>query len=626
METTAGNPPKANQSLHLFGKVWIFVRYFVPKAVVIFGFFAGLCLANYELAEEEIKVKEQAGIELLKEAVQQDFKVIVADLAYLGRMAADTLGDASADIQRDGVFAGNLVRFAEAKELYSHLDLYDSSGGLELHTNFQKVKTTTFINGADGVSVDRPYLRRAWSADKGEVVVSPLYGRSDKSPGAAGAVAIYFAMPIFDKSGRKRGIIVLEYDAAELFRRLHRMEQRLVSRVTLTNSRGDTLYRTTSDGVSIEGRKPIVNLREQTPDLWWKISLEDSGQFEIGSTLSTYSIIRPLKYVDTYAKKVGLTLLNGGNRHDVASYGWRLLAQTDVSASKLVRFLIDPKSITLALMILAGAAWSSLLFAKSEHRRRLSETALRVKQAELVEALARQEEVNKLQKNFISTVSHEFRSPLAIIDTAVQILVRLRVGESDGVSERLASIRSSVKRINTLIDRVLSAARIDGSHLTLNLGHHNINKLIHDVALEQMEISSNRVVNCQFTEPVLSVEMDSQLIRQVVANLITNAVKYSPSDTPVVVYGAWEGRHYHMAVHDSGVGIPENEIDMVFDRFYRASTAKGVPGTGLGLELVKSIVTKHNGRITVESRVGKGSTFHVYLPRIQPGSAHKSAA
>jgi signal transduction histidine kinase len=245
--------------------------------------------------------------------------------------------------------------------------------------------------------------------------------------------------------------------------------------------------------------------------------------------------------------------------------------------------------------------------------RRLVET-LREREAQLIEALAAERETNAEQRRFVAIASHEFRTPLAIIDGATQRLEAKLAPVGEDVGNRLQRIRGAVARMTQIIERTLSSARLDGGRMEMNWQDMDLAQLVREVCERERQISARFTIVAGGIEAPLHIDGDPKLLEQVLANLLSNAVKYSGAARDICVDLRRDGDHAEIAVRDSGVGVPAEEIDQLFTRFYRARTAQGISGTGIGLHLVRELVTLHGGTVSVASTLGKGSTFTVRLP------------
>lgn len=248
----------------------------------------------------------------------------------------------------------------------------------------------------------------------------------------------------------------------------------------------------------------------------------------------------------------------------------------------------------------------------------------------LEEKLAEEQRLTRLQRNFVSMASHEFRTPLGIIDGHAQRLVSMRDRlTSNALGERAQKIRSAVHRMTQLIDNLISSARlIDGR---IELYCHptclDLLQLLQQACHLQRELTPHVQILVTATPASLPVRGDSNLLLQLFGNLLANAVKYSPGGGLIRLRASQDRGHAVVAIQDHGIGIPERELQRVFERYYRASNTSGISGTGVGLSLVASIVEIHAGTIKVDSREGGGSTFTVRLPAVERvTAAHDGAA
>jgi signal transduction histidine kinase len=258
------------------------------------------------------------------------------------------------------------------------------------------------------------------------------------------------------------------------------------------------------------------------------------------------------------------------------------------------------------------------LFSRNEELQRLA-SLLDTKRQELQDALDREKEINGLQRQFVSMVSHEFRTPLAIIDgNARRILKRPVEGMTGRETGALQKIRNAVLRLTELMESVLSAARVDDGRIAFDPAACSPGAIIQDLAESYAEIYPDHRITLDLARLPDEIIADQKLLRQVFSNLLSNAVKYSQQGSDVRVDGRTDDeRRVVIAVHDQGVGIPEAEQAKLFQRFFRASTSVGITGSGIGLHLAAHLVHLHGGSIELESREGEGSTFRVVLP-IEP--------
>jgi len=235
--------------------------------------------------------------------------------------------------------------------------------------------------------------------------------------------------------------------------------------------------------------------------------------------------------------------------------------------------------------------------------------------AALQSALERERETTNAYRNFVSMVSHQFRTPLAILDSSAQRILRRGASlTEDELYSRIQKIRNAGSRLTRLVESVLNAAKLDEGRIELNPEPCDLVSLVMDIGERQSELNSHSTIRFQVPEQPVQVYCDTMLIEQVVINLLSNAVKYS-GEQPVVEITIWtEGARAFCSVRDWGIGIPPDEMPKIFDRFYRARTASGIAGTGIGLNFAQRIMHLHGGEIQVKSNEAEGSLFTFDLP------------
>jgi two-component system, OmpR family, sensor kinase len=237
--------------------------------------------------------------------------------------------------------------------------------------------------------------------------------------------------------------------------------------------------------------------------------------------------------------------------------------------------------------------------------------------AMLQEKLVEEQRLTLLQRNFVSMASHEFRTPLAIIDGHTQRLTSMRDRLTPAeLAERTRKIRSMVRRMTQLIDNLIGSARlIDGP---MELHYHptqiDLKALVRETCHLQRELSPEAHIQETAEARPLIVYGDSSLLSQLFSNLLSNAVKYSPDGGLIRVTASQDGEWIAVVIEDRGIGIPQSDLERVFERYYRGSNTSGIVGSGVGLSLVSAIVDLHKGTIALDSREGEGSRFALRLP------------
>ncbi len=232
-----------------------------------------------------------------------------------------------------------------------------------------------------------------------------------------------------------------------------------------------------------------------------------------------------------------------------------------------------------------------------------------------------------MKDTFLGMVSHELRTPLTSIKLQVLLLAR-EAAQGSAISARLESLHRNVARMEALVDDVLSFSAIKAGALPLRREPTDLAALCQLAAEEQMLIAQRKVIVDVPSAPTFAL-LDSRLIQQLLSNLLSNALKYSAPPRSVVLRLRITREEAVISVEDQGPGIPSDAVAHLFESFYRAPMVEvrsgSRAGLGLGLAISKGIVTAHGGRIEVESEIGRGSTFFVYLPLGGVGTQQKTS-
>ena len=248
-------------------------------------------------------------------------------------------------------------------------------------------------------------------------------------------------------------------------------------------------------------------------------------------------------------------------------------------------------------------------------------------EAELLTAVQREKELSEMKSKFVSTASHEFRTPLATMLSSAELLEHY--SDSLGQEEKrnlLQTIQSSAKRMSEMIDDVLTLGRAESGVLKLNLGPTNLRELCSRVVSEfRIAQGRHHVITLDDRFDRLEALMDERLLRHILNNLLSNAVKYSPPGSEVTFSLERRDEKAAIEIQDRGIGIPPEDQPRMFESFQRASNVENRPGTGLGLAIVKKAVELHGGEISLKSAVGAGTRFTVVLPLRPAGHSARAS-
>ncbi len=234
----------------------------------------------------------------------------------------------------------------------------------------------------------------------------------------------------------------------------------------------------------------------------------------------------------------------------------------------------------------------------------------------LKNALEKEKELGELKSRFVSIASHEFRTPLATILATAETLsaYRSKLGENQ-IQEKLNKISDQVIYLKSIIEDTLQVARLRDPKSKFEPESLDLDAVCQS-AIDEFE--SRPEVTQQFVysydTKLHQAQLDRKLIRQIINNLLSNAAKYSAPDTTIRVTLERIDESLMLKVQDEGIGIPEADLKHLFEPFHRAANVGLIPGTGLGLVITKESVELHGGLITVESKVGVGTTFTIMIP------------
>jgi signal transduction histidine kinase len=238
-----------------------------------------------------------------------------------------------------------------------------------------------------------------------------------------------------------------------------------------------------------------------------------------------------------------------------------------------------------------------------------AETALR-------QALAKEQELSELKSRFVSMASHEFRTPLATILALTETVTAYRHKLTDEqIGNRLDKIKGQVGHLKDIMEDMLQLARLQARRAEFNPIKLNLDSLCLSVIDEfqsQIGFAHQLIYTCDDT--LKEVRLDKKLMRHIINNLVSNAIKYSPSEKPIIINLQYVNATLILKVTDEGIGIPPDDLKHLFEPFHRAANVGTISGTGLGLVITKEAIELHGGTILVESAIGIGTTFTVNIP------------
>lgn len=250
--------------------------------------------------------------------------------------------------------------------------------------------------------------------------------------------------------------------------------------------------------------------------------------------------------------------------------------------------------------------------------RKEAEDALICSEKELKSMLSKEKELNDMKSKFVTLASHEFRTPLSTILSSANLIEKYEKEDDQEKRERhVKKISQAVHNLNNILNDFLSLGKLDEGKIGYEISSFCLKSLIKDVS-EQLEgmLKPGQSIKL-FLEEEIMINNDKNMMHNILVNLISNAIKYSPQNSDIEIYVQSVSKDImKVCVRDHGIGIPESEQGNIFSRFFRANNASTYQGTGLGLHLVQSYAEKMGGMVSFESKCGEGSKFYVTIPSL----------
>ncbi len=248
--------------------------------------------------------------------------------------------------------------------------------------------------------------------------------------------------------------------------------------------------------------------------------------------------------------------------------------------------------------------------------RKQAEELLETKREELKAALDKERELSELKSRFVTMASHEFRTPLSTILSSVTLISKYNEpGQDEKRIKHIERIKSSVHNLTSILNDFLSLGKLEEGKIQCHPSEFDITTFSGDLTSELREVSKKgQTISYIHTGSKIRVTLDKNLTRNICLNLLSNAIKYSDEGSAIEFKTTTDEQRLTISVTDQGIGIPENEQQHIFERFFRANNASNIQGTGLGLNIVKKYAELMQGEVLFRSEYGKGTTFEVSLP------------
>lgn len=233
-----------------------------------------------------------------------------------------------------------------------------------------------------------------------------------------------------------------------------------------------------------------------------------------------------------------------------------------------------------------------------------------------VHDVTHEREVDQMKTEFISTAAHELRTPLTSIRGFSEVLLNRNDLKKNDKRKFLTYINDQSVNLSNIINDLLDISRIEsGLGFSLNKVPCDMAELIKGIVPQFQDQTSKHRFEIVLPQESRQLQVDKEKVEQIIQNLLSNSVKYSPEGGVIRVSGQLLNSYYQISVEDQGKGMTSEQTEKIFDKFYRADVSDtAVPGTGLGMSIVKYLVEAHNGKVLVESELGKGTTTHFTIP------------
>jgi signal transduction histidine kinase len=239
------------------------------------------------------------------------------------------------------------------------------------------------------------------------------------------------------------------------------------------------------------------------------------------------------------------------------------------------------------------------------------------KNKQLETALIREKELNEFQTRIVTTISHEFRTPMTTIMSSAEIMERLinTNKPKEKIFRHTNLVKSSVQELIELLNDILLIEKFDSGRYEIIKEEIDLDQYFEDLQFKlEIGIGKNHTRNLNIQPSMGHISTDRKLFSQILNNILSNAFKYSQKESTVYIIASTDDHFLHFSVRDEGIGMNPETLSMIFDSFYRAKNVTNIEGTGMGLSILKKSVDMLNGEIDVESEEGKGTIFKVKIP------------
>lgn len=565
-----------------------FLLIFLPLTFLLFGLVASLYYIDVKNQRRLHEIDAINIVNIQKEIIAADFRTVFSDLMVLVAHHDLQVLIERGDIESRNALSQEFLVYCDKKGLYDQIRFLDEEGMEIVRVNYNGGEP--YIVPADKLQLKthRYYFKESFIRERDEVYISPFDLNMEKG-GIERPLKpmIRFGTPVFNGKSKKRGVLILNYLGNKLLNNFEKFIANVSGQVYLLNSDGYWLKGPEAGKewgfMYKEGKSWTFG--SSYPDVWKKISEKESGQLYTAEGMFTFATVKlPTEMQLSKLEPEGPLEPN-----------WKIVSHIptvtlDEASQKLLFNLL-----LLSLVILVPLSTGSWFLARMYVVRKKTEAELRQK--------GRLAEMGEM----FTHLAHDIRSPLGTIGMAHECLTdSTDIGDED--KELLKFVGRGIDTLNAMVNDLLDYSRGD----SLNIEPFDCLEVIDEILgdLKRNKVVPGVEVTKNFPEKCSTLNADKLKIRQVLTNVINNAIQSMSEGGILALSILEENKALTITVTDTGAGIPRENLEKIFTPFF--TTKK--KGTGLGMAIIKRFVELHDGDITIESTVGKGTTVVIILP------------